>query len=311
MSPSHRHELLARGLPLLRRTPPMRDAAQERASVERCHAGLDHELPATRVPGFGRRFRVTEESVEGPRGPFRSWVVTRHGTAPTRTLYYLHGGGFVSPADAWHVRYTTGLATRLGARVVLPDYPLAPEHDWRDSHEALAEDVQRYAARGPVVLGGDSAGGNIALALAQTLRDRGGSAPERLLLVSPWVDLSESTPATAALEGVDPWLSLPRLRTYAAWWSGAADPTASEPDELARAELSPALGDLDGLPPALMFCGTRDLLQPGCRLLAERARTADWSLTYVERPDLIHVYPILPGVPEARTARRQALAFLR
>ncbi len=311
MSPSLRHEVLARGLPRLRRTPVLRDAVQERAAVVHGHARLDHALPASRVPGFGRRFRVAEETVEGRRGSFRSWVVTPRGTAPTRTLYYLHGGGFVSPADAWHVRYTTGLATRLGARVVLPDYPLAPEHDWRDSHEALAEDVQRYAARGPVVLGGDSAGGNIALALAQTLRDRGGSAPQRLLLVSPWVDLSESTPATAALEDVDPWLSLPRLRTYAAWWSGAADPTASDLDELARAELSPALGDLDGLPPALMFCGTRDLLQPGCRLLADRARSADWSLTYVERPDLIHVYPILPGVPEARTARRQALAFLR
>ena len=290
----------------------MHDAAEERASVEQCHAGLaQHTLPAARVPGFARRFAITEETLEGPRGSFRAWVLARRGTTPTRTLYYLHGGGFVSPTDAWHVRYAVGLAARLGARVVLPDYPLTPEHDWRDSHAALAEDVQRYAARGRVVLAGDSAGGNIALALAQTLRDRSGSGPERLLLISPWVDLSESTSETTTLADVDPWLSLPRLRTYAAWWSGAADPSSIAPDELARPELSPALGDLDGLPPALMFCGTRDLLRPGCRLLADRARTADWSLTYVERPDLIHVYPLLPGIPEARVARRQALAFLR
>ena len=49
-----------------------------------------------------------------------------------------------------------------------------------------------------------------------------------------------------------------------------------------------------------MFCGTRDLLAPGCRLLRRRAAEAGWDLTYVEEPDLIHVYPILPFVPEAR-----------
>ena len=49
-----------------------------------------------------------------------------------------------------------------------------------------------------------------------------------------------------------------------------------------------------------MFCGTRDLLVPGCRLLARRAAEAGWDLTYVEEPDLIHVYPVLPFIPEAR-----------
>ena len=58
-----------------------------------------------------------------------------------------------------------------------------------------------------------------------------------------------------------------------------------------------------------MFCGTRDLLAPGCRLLAGRAAAAGWDLTYVERPDLLHVYPLLPFVPEARARPRQ-LEFL-
>ena len=66
----------------------------------------------------------------------------------------------------------------------------------------------------------------------------------------------------------------------------------------------------DGLPPALMFCGTRDTLAPGCRLLARRAADSAWDLTYVEIADLIHVFPILPGLPEARAAWRQTLDFL-
>ena len=74
--------------------------------------------------------------------------------------------------------------------------------------------------------------------------------------------------------------------------------------------MSPALADLAGLPPALVFCGTRDTLAPGCRLLADRAAEAGWELTYVEEPDLIHVFPILPFVPEARVALARTLAFL-
>ena len=63
--------------------------------------------------------------------------------------------------------------------------------------------------------------------------------------------------------------------------------------------MSPLFGDLAGLPPALMICGTRDLLQPGCDALFERADEADWPLEYVVAPGLIHVYPLLP-IPEAR-----------
>ena len=57
-----------------------------------------------------------------------------------------------------------------------------------------------------------------------------------------------------------------------------------------------------------MFCGTRDLLQPGCDALFARADAADWPLEYVVAPGLMHVYPLLP-VPEARSARAHVLEF--
>jgi acetyl esterase/lipase len=157
---------------------------------------------------------------------------------------------------------------------------------------------------GDTVLFGDSAGGGFALALAIALRDRGGAQARRLLLHSPWVDLTTSTPETVQVAEVDPWLFLGKLHAYAEWWAGS-------PEDLGRPEVSPALADLTGLPPTLMFCGTRDLLVPGCRLLARRAAEASWPLTYVEVPDLIHVYPLLPFLPEARKAWRQTLGFLR
>ena len=305
MSPSRRHEALAWAVPRLRKSRELDTPEAERARLERWHATLDRALPTRVVPRFAKRFSVVTEVLTGPRGEFPAYVITPRGTDPHRTLVYLPGGAYVAPIDPFHVRYTTRLATALGARVVLPDYPLAPEHTWHDSHAAIADLATRWGAESDdLVLAGDSAGGGYALALALTLRDRGGAQPSRLLLHSPWVDLTTSTPETEEFTARDPWLFLGKLTAYADWWSGS-------PDELARPEVSPALADLAGLPPALMFCGTRDTLVPGCRLLARRAAQTGWDLTYVEVPDLIHVYPLLPFAPEARAAWDRTLEFLR
>ena len=125
----------------------------------------------------------------------------------------------------------------LGTRLVIPDYPLAPEHTWRESHDALVDLVTRCCAESSdgVVLAGDSAGGGLALAIAQGVRDRSGPQPDRMLLHSPWVDLTTSTPDTDVVTLGDPWLFIGKLRAYAAWWAGAEE-------DLGRPEVSPALG---------------------------------------------------------------------
>ncbi len=123
------------------------------------------------------------------------------------------------------------------------------------------------------------------------------------MLLAPWVDLTSSAPGTGEAAARDPWLSFDHLSVYATFWAGSA-----EPEALADPRVSPGLGDLAGLPSALMFCGTRDLLQPGCDALFERAEAADWALEYVVAPGLIHVYPLLP-IPEARSAFEHIVEF--
>ncbi len=294
---------MARVVPRVRGSRELDDEPNERARVERWHEGLDRSLPTGSTPRFDRRYSVVTELLPGG---FPSYSIVRRGAVPARTVLYLHGGGYMAPISAWQVRYAARLASALDARIVMPDYPLAPEHSWRASHDDLVALAERLAGepsdRG-LVLAGDSSGGGLALAIAETVRDRGGPQPDRLLLISPWVDLTTSTVETDALDAVDPWLFIGKVRAYAAWWAG-------RPEDLGRPEVSPGLGDLAGLPPALMFCGTRDLLVPGCRLLVRRAAEAGWDLTYVEEPDLIHVYPILPGLPEAARAWRRTVEFL-
>ncbi len=298
--PSLRHQLLAHLIPRLRKSRDLDDEPSERARVEAWHRTLTQTLPTRVTPGLARRWEVSVTDIGFP-----SHVLTPRARRAHRTLYYVHGGGFMAPLDGFHVRYATRLADAIGARVVMPAYPLAPEHTWADSHDALVADAAHWAAEeGGIVLAGDSAGGGLALAMALSMRDRSLTPATRLVMHAPWVDLTTSTPATREVDAIDPWLFLSKVEAYAQWWAGP-------PEDLGRAEVSPALADLAGLPKALMLYGTRDLLHPGCRLLARRAAEAGWDLTSIEEPDLIHVYGLLPLTPESRRAFHQVVEFLR
>ena len=150
-----------------------------------------------------------------------------------------------------------------------------------------------------MVLAGDSAGGGLALAMALVLRDRG-LAPRDPPGAARAVGRPHHLDARDARR-------LRRDRPVAVLQQAPGVRRCGgpgSPDDLGRPEVSPALADLAGLPQALMLYGTRDLLHPGCRLLARRAAEAGWDLTSIEEPDLIHVYPMLPFIPEARRRLR-------
>lgn len=298
--PSLQHAIVSRVVGVLRRDLPLDDLdALREAMTERNRTA--HNAPPDDVR------HTHAEHIDRVHG-FATYTLWRdrqgEDEQPGRTVFYLHGGAYVKPSDPRHWRFATRLADALGARAVLPVYPLGPEFTVEDSFEEMVALFAEVAASSPggVVLAGDSAGGGYALALAEALRDAGGPQPDQLVLIAPWVDLTEP-PGTREAAARDPWLSYPHLSVYAAFWAGSEDPEA-----LRNPRVSPGLGDLAGLPPTLMLCGTRDLVQPGCDALFARAQEADWPLTYVVGPGLVHVYPLLP-IPEAKEAFRQIVEF--
>ena len=293
--PSLRHLLAATVVHRTRRVPPVTDVAAKRAELVALN-----RTRQTHPPRWVHRHWEVETRDIG----FPAYVLTPRAGDWTRTLVHLHGGSFTAVAHSAQWAFATRVAAAIGARLVFPAYPLAPEHTWRDSHDPLVGLVAKLAAEGPVALSGDSAGGGLALAVAQGVRDRGGPQPGHLVMVSPWVDLTTSAPGTAEAGRRDPWLAHENLPVYAAFWAGSDDPA-----ELARPEVSPALADLTGLPPALMLCGTRDVLHPACVELTRRAHRAGWGLDFLSALGMIHVYPVLP-VPEAKAALRRIVAFL-
>jgi epsilon-lactone hydrolase len=292
-SPSIQHRVVVEVVRRTRRAGDIGDPATLRDRFLAANDRVPREIPPDFVdsPLSSEGLRVLEYQPSG--------------ATQSRTLVHFHGGGYTKPADPRQFMFCRRLADALGARLLFPLYPLAPEHTWRDSRPALVDLVAGAAATSAegVVLTGDSAGGGYALSVAQGVRDAGGPQPTRLALISPWVDLSRTVPGRAEAAASDPWLTLPSMHEYATWWAGSeADRSLPEP--------SPGRGDLTGLPPTLVLVGTRDMLHPENVALAARARRAGWDHTLVEAPGLIHVYPLLP-IPEAKAARRQIEDFLR
>jgi epsilon-lactone hydrolase len=223
-------------------------------------------------------------------------VLPREVEEPEKAVLYLHGGTYVTEIAAWHWVLISRMAD-AGCRVEVPIYGLAPEHTYREAfpfltevYRELLEDIRPER----VLLAGDSAGGGLALALAQTLTGSGLPEPARLVLISPWSDMTMSNPEIADVEQRDPWLSPVGMVEAAKTWAGG--------DDLSLPRLSPVYGELATLPPMDLYIGTRDLLLPDTRRLHELVTEVGGESHLFEQQGAFHIHPLVP-VPEGSDAR--------
>ena len=183
-------------------------------------------------------------------------------------------------------------------RVEVPLYGLAPQHTYREAYpfvHAVHRELAKEAPSGGVVLVGDSAGGGLALGLAQDLVAEGERRPARLVLLSPWLDLTLAHPQIPVYERSDPWLARPGLVEAGRAWAGGDDPTAPR--------LSPGNGPLAGLPPTAVFIGTREIAFPDAADFAAAAVAAGVDVDLTVADGAVHVYPLVP-TPEGAAGTR-------
>ncbi len=227
-------------------------------------------------------------------GGFACHTVSPRGGA-ARAAVYVHGGAYISDMAPQHWALVSRLAD-AGVRVEVPSYGLAPQHTHREAHPLLAAVYRELLADvdpSTVVLAGDSAGAGLVLGFAQTLGQAGLPAPRRLVLISPWLDLTLSNPDVRAVQARDPWLSPDGLIEAGRAWAGGDDPRDPR--------LSPVNGPLAGLPPTDVLIGTRDLFHPDVLRLQQRAIAEAAPVRVTVCPGAVHVYPLTP-TPEGRAA---------
>ena len=153
------------------------------------------------------------------------------------------------------------------------------------------------------ILSGDSAGGGLALAVAQQLRDRGDDGPAGLLLTSPWTDLTLSDPQIPAQEPRDVILTRDALRRSALLY---ADGYA-----LDDPRISPRYGEFHGLPPVHLIGAGDDILLSDARALQASILDAGGEVDYLEQAGAPHDYPIVIDGASSQWALRRQIEFVR
>jgi acetyl esterase/lipase len=261
--------------------------------------------------GAARNLKLPRDvRVETLTTPVRGeWVRANGAANPTRAILYLHGGGYVACAPLTHRTLTIALARACGAPVFVPDYRLAPENPYP---AALDDALQAYDflraqgfAAADIAIGGDSAGGGLALATVLALRER--DRAERpvacVVAYSPWTDLLATGASLESNARSDDMLVGANVGPMARHYAPAA--------ELRHPFISPLYGDYRGFPPLLIFASTSEVLRDDAVRLAGRARSQGAAVTLQLEAALPHVWPLFDVLPEARRSIAQTAEFVR
>jgi acetyl esterase/lipase len=255
-------------------------------------------------------------AVPTPDGPIRIRRYRPRGAAPDAPLVVnLHGGGWVLGELDGNDWYCGMVAAEAGAVVASVEYRLAPEHpapaattDVLAATRWLAANADEVGASGPLVVTGDSAGGNLAALVAVAARDAGGPQIALQALVYPSTDLTMSLPSTYELADA-PLLGRADMEAFVRHYLGPdGDPTDPA--------LSPLhVADLSGVAPALVITAEHDPLRDEGRAYADRLRAAGVPTRWTEYAGMPHGFVSLPGVcrsaPQAVAEVVQAIGALR
>lgn len=234
------------------------------------------------------------------------WTARPAQGAPT--ILYLHGGGYVMGNPRTHAALAAYLKRKTGLDVCLPDYRLAPEHPFPAAFDDALTAWRGLIAAGHdpahIVLGGDSAGGGLALALLGHLCATGQPRPACVFAFSPFTDLTLEGPSivqNARSEILLPISRLERLRDRVLQGADPRDP-----------RISPLYATFLGAPPVLIQVARSEILHSDSTRMVQHLRAQGAAVTLQEGGNLPHVWQYFHGwLPEARRSLADAAAFIR
>ncbi|HZR06820.1 MAG TPA: alpha/beta hydrolase [Candidatus Udaeobacter sp.] len=233
----------------------------------------------------GEDVKLTAVDAGGVSG---EWSIVS-GSDPSRVLMYFHGGGYCCGSIVSHRRLVTEAGRAAGMRTLAIGYRLAPEHPFPAAYDdaltawRFLRDQDIPATH--IVVGGDSAGAGLTVALISRLRDADEELPACAWLISPWTDLTMSGSTLLSKEAVDPLIHKPYLNELAA---------AYLPAGMDRKDpgVSPLYADLNGFPPTLIQVGSAETLLDDATRFAAVAGAADVRVTLEIWPKMIHAWPL-------------------
>lgn len=291
------------------------DRAPAMAALETLSAPEARAIYAARAKPPGPQVAsVAEHIVDGPGGDLRLRIYTPSSNdGPHPLLVFFHGSGFVLCSLDTHDGLCRHLCMGSGYVVVSVDYRLAPDAPFPAGIEdcvfatrwAAAHAASLNASPDCVVVGGDSAGGNMAAVTALRLRDEGGPTLAGQLLIYPVTDFH--TPGTVSYRENAEGYGLTRAGMIWFWQQYASDADATRPDAAPLRAQS-----LAGLPPALVHTAEFDVLRDEGEAYAARLAQEGVPVHAVRWDGMIHGFiQLTTWVAKADSAVGDACGWLR
>lgn len=212
-----------------------------------------------------------------------AWVIPKD-ERRQGVILYLHGGGYACGDLEYAKGYGSTLAVRCGIRVFSPAYRLAPESPFPAALEDALESYRYLLKKGydprQIALCGESAGGGLIYALCLKLKEENLPLPGGLIAMSPWTDLTSSGESYETNRDVDPNMTVEQLQFYTRCY------TTDPKNPLA----SPLFGNLEGLPPSLIFVGGDEIMLSDAADMHKNLLDAGCKSKLVVAPERWHVY---------------------
>jgi acetyl esterase len=284
--------------------------------IERCTPAEFRQMMVDGLVAAGESERVAvieNRIADGPNGPIPIRIYRQAPTGRSPALVYFHGGGWVGGNLETHDGLCRAIVNAANCSVIAVDYRLAPEHKYPAATEdafAAAGWVQRHAAAlgidgQRIAVGGDSAGGNLAAAVALMARDRDQPPPCLQVLLYPIIDYDL---ATASYRQYADGYLLTRAAMQWFW----THYQSSENDAKQPYAAPMQAKDLTGLAPALVLTAEFDVLRDEGEAYAERLTAAGVSTERTRYNGMIHGFvPRLNLFDSARTALAQIVGALK
>lgn len=247
---------------------------------------------------FSKSIIVESQRISG----MQYYVINR--SKCEETIFYFHGGSYIDRPLLFHFRFVEKIVKAKDVCVVFPIYPRLPDN----THEVCYKKVEKLFADfvsknevKKVVFMGDSAGGGLALGVAQQVRDNHDyfkNKKQKVILLSPWLDVSTDNQVIKKIKN-DYQLSQIGLQKLGRLWANG---------NTKKAPASPLFGDVN-CGEITVVTGTREILYPDNILLKQKVESCGLKINFYAHENMGHCFMLMP-VPEAEVAFKQIVKHI-
>ena len=199
-------------------------------------------------------------------------------------ILYLHGGSYVGELEKYHWNFFKDIINDTGSTIIVPDYPLAPEHTYLEVFEIMEplynEIIKKLDKNTKFIIMGDSAGAGLALALYQKSGELDQRLPNKTILISPWLDVRMENPEINKIK--DPILNKRLLKLSGQKYA--------RKNGMKSYLVNPVLGPTDKLRNIYILSGTKDMLNPDAKKFALANKE---KVHFIEYEDAIHNFVLM------------------